>query len=94
MATENKNISAIEKQLKEIEEQLGEISSKMKKLEKNIESSSASIHEMEDSIFKEFCAQASVPNIRVFETTQLKRAEERAQQKAQFMEQLSKLNNQ
>ncbi|KAK9717729.1 Structural maintenance of chromosomes protein 1 [Basidiobolus ranarum] len=99
-ATKRK-LASIEEELEHINNELNELSPKLDQMSSNIASFETeiarikdSIHDIEDSIFEEFCQTIGVSNVREYEESQLKFAQESAEMRMNFTTQRSRLENQ
>lgn len=99
--TEKQSLTAISKDLDFIEKELRSLEPKRDELRKSMEKRSTAItntekrmNRVEDQVFREFCDQIGVENIRQYEERQLRSQQERAQRRLEFSNQESRLMNQ
>ncbi|CAH3172553.1 unnamed protein product [Porites evermanni] len=99
--TEKQSLTAISKDLDFIEKELRSLEPKRDELRKSMEERSIAItntekrmNRVEDQVFREFCDQIGVENIRQYEERQLRSQQERAQRRLEFSNQESRLMNQ
>jgi structural maintenance of chromosome 1 len=84
---EKKETGNYEPKIKEIEKRLGERAIRIKKLKQES-------NQIEDEIFKEFCQEIGVDNIRVYEEREIAGQQERVKERMVFEEKMSKLKTQ
>lgn len=99
--TEKQTLGDISKDLKVIQKELDSLEPKREKLLLSMAARSEEItitekrmNRVEDQVFRAFCEQINVDNIRQYEEKQLKAQQERAQRRLEFSNQESRLMNQ
>ncbi|ORY02505.1 cohesin complex subunit psm1 [Basidiobolus meristosporus CBS 931.73] len=99
-ATKRK-LASIDQELEHIDGELDELSPKLDQMSANIATFETeitrikeSIYHIEDSIFEEFCQSIGVSNVREYEESQLRSAQESAEMRMNFTIQRSRLQNQ
>ncbi|PRP86269.1 structural maintenance of chromosomes 1A [Planoprotostelium fungivorum] len=84
----------ITEEITKTEKAIKELQKKTKATEEEIDTVSETIHTTEDAIFSTFCESVGVDDIRVYEETSLKAAQERATRRVEFSGQISRLRDQ
>ncbi|XP_078369218.1 structural maintenance of chromosomes protein 1A-like [Oculina patagonica] len=99
--TEKQTLGEISKELKIIKKELDSLEPKREKLllsmaarSEEITNTEKRMNRVEDQVFRGFCEQINVENIRQYEEKQLKAQQERAQRRLEFSNQESRLMNQ
>ncbi|XP_020611608.1 structural maintenance of chromosomes protein 1A-like isoform X1 [Orbicella faveolata] len=99
--TEKQTLGEISKELKVIKKELDTLQPKREKLllsmaarSEEITNTEKRMNRVEDQVFRGFCEQINVENIRQYEEKQLKAQQERAQRRLEFSNQESRLMNQ
>merc|ERR1711978_697082 len=86
-----------EKMRKELEQfapKIREIEATMRKREQQIEATKDKMNTVEDRVFKDFCRNIGVSNIRQYEERELKTQQERAKKKLEFENQINRITTQ
>nr|XP_039266859.1 structural maintenance of chromosomes protein 1A-like isoform X1 [Styela clava] len=87
-------IEEYEHELQNFEPRFMEIEERMRTRESEIGTYRSSMNEVEDDVFRTFCVQIGVPNIRVYEERELSRQQEIMKKRLEFENQKSRLSNQ
>merc|ERR1712156_1230428 len=86
-----------EKMRKELEQfapKIREIEATMRKREQQIEATKDKMNTVEDRVFKDFCSNIGVSNIRQYEERELKSQQEKAKKKLEFENQINRITTQ
>lgn len=94
MKEHREKIEEYEHELQNFEPRFMEIEERMRARETEIGNYRASMNEVEDDVFRTFCVQIGVPNIRVYEERELSRQQEIMKKRLEFDTQKSRLTNQ
>uniref|UniRef100_A0A182P6L4 Bifunctional glutamate/proline--tRNA ligase n=1 Tax=Anopheles epiroticus TaxID=199890 RepID=A0A182P6L4_9DIPT len=100
LETSKKNINEYDKQLEDFSRELDKIGPKISEIERRmqqrdmkIQDIKESMNNVEDDVYAEFCARIGVANIRQFEERELVLQQERAKKRAEFEQQIDRINN-
>ncbi|XP_052901996.1 structural maintenance of chromosomes protein 1A [Anopheles moucheti] len=100
LETSKKNMNEYDKQLEDFTRQLDQIGPKISEIERRmqqrdmkIQDIKESMNNVEDDVYAEFCARIGVANIRQFEERELVLQQERAKKRAEFEQQIDRINN-
>uniref|UniRef100_H2YW11 Structural maintenance of chromosomes protein n=1 Tax=Ciona savignyi TaxID=51511 RepID=H2YW11_CIOSA len=80
--------------LQDFEPRFMEVEERMRSREGEINNYRASMNEVEDQVFRNFCVLIGVPNIRVYEERELRRQQETLKKRLEFDNQKSRVTNQ
>lgn len=99
--TEKQTLGEVSKELRAIKKELDSLEPRREKLllsmaarSEEITNTEKRMNRVEDQVFRGFCEQINVENIRQYEEKQLKAQQERAQRRLEFSNQESRLMNQ
>ncbi|EAA07609.3 structural maintenance of chromosomes protein 1A [Anopheles arabiensis] len=100
LETSKKNINEYDRQLEDFTRELDQIGPKISEIERRmqqrdmkIQDIKESMNNVEDDVYAEFCARIGVANIRQFEERELVLQQERAKKRAEFEQQIDRINN-
>ncbi|KAA3682353.1 structural maintenance of chromosome 1 [Paragonimus westermani] len=94
LSTNEEEMAQIGRELEEVEERLGRCQTKMQELQISVNAEKAKMDTVEDTVFRDFCVQIGVENIRQYEDRELRVARERDRKRLEFTNQLQRFNNQ
>nr|CAB3266384.1 structural maintenance of chromosomes protein 1A [Phallusia mammillata] len=94
MKDHDEKIVELEQVLQNFEPRFMEIEERIRSREGEIGHYKLSMNEVEDDVFRTFCVQIGVPNIRVYEERELRRQQETLKKRLEFDNQKSRLTNQ
>uniref|UniRef100_H2YW16 SMC hinge domain-containing protein n=1 Tax=Ciona savignyi TaxID=51511 RepID=H2YW16_CIOSA len=96
--TENRSLKEhteeLDHLLQDFEPRFMEVEERMRSREGEINNYRASMNEVEDQVFRNFCVLIGVPNIRVYEERELRRQQETLKKRLEFDNQKSRVTNQ
>uniref|UniRef100_H2YW12 Structural maintenance of chromosomes protein n=1 Tax=Ciona savignyi TaxID=51511 RepID=H2YW12_CIOSA len=87
-------IEELDHLLQDFEPRFMEVEERMRSREGEINNYRASMNEVEDQVFRNFCVLIGVPNIRVYEERELRRQQETLKKRLEFDNQKSRVTNQ
>uniref|UniRef100_H2YW08 Structural maintenance of chromosomes protein n=1 Tax=Ciona savignyi TaxID=51511 RepID=H2YW08_CIOSA len=90
----SKKIEELDHLLQDFEPRFMEVEERMRSREGEINNYRASMNEVEDQVFRNFCVLIGVPNIRVYEERELRRQQETLKKRLEFDNQKSRVTNQ
>ncbi|XP_065903678.1 structural maintenance of chromosomes protein 1A-like [Dysidea avara] len=94
LAENVREIQVIETELEELGPTMASSAAVIEAHEEEVNKIKSKINKMEDEIYRDFCSQIGVSNIRQYEEKQLKSQQERAKKRLEFTNQESRLQNQ
>ncbi|XP_078487137.1 structural maintenance of chromosomes protein 1A [Ciona intestinalis] len=94
MKEHKEKIEELDRLLQGFEPRFMEIEERMRTREGEINCFRASMNEVEDQVFRNFCVLIGVPNIRVYEERELRRQQETLKKRLEFDNQKSRVTNQ
>merc|ERR1719471_1234729 len=89
-----KEMEKMRKELEQFAPKIREIEATMRKREQQIEATKDKMNTVEDRVFKDFCRNIGVSNIRQYEERELKTQQERAKKKLEFENQINRITTQ
>merc|ERR1719419_1454977 len=89
-----KEMEKMRKELEQFAPKIREIEATMRKREQQIEATKDKMNTVEDRVFKDFCRNIGVSNIRQYEERELKTQQERAKKKLEFENQINRISTQ
>merc|ERR1712038_617595 len=89
-----KEMEKMRKELEQFAPKIREIEATMRKREQQIEATKDKMNPVEDRVFKDFCRNIGVSNIRQYEERELKTQQERAKKKLEFENQINRITTQ
>eukprot|EP00117_Sycon_ciliatum_P043766 scpid25552/ scgid31647/ Structural maintenance of chromosomes protein 1A len=89
-----KESGAIDRELSSLKPEMDTIQHRINDRKKKIKATEESVNKVEDKVFRNFCNQIGVSNIRQYEEKQLKQQQDRSGRRLEFANQVSKLQNQ
>merc|ERR1719346_658429 len=89
-----KEMEKMRKELEQFAPKIREIEATMRKREQQIEATKDKMNTVEDRVFKDFCRNIGVSNIRQYEERELKTQQQRAKKKLEFENQINRITTQ
>ncbi|CAG0917778.1 unnamed protein product [Notodromas monacha] len=89
-----KEISTVEEQLEQFRPRIAEIETQMQSRDQHLQEVKEKMNQVEDVVFKAFCKQIGVDNIRQYEERELRLQQDRAKKRLEFENQKNRILNQ